>query len=113
MKLEGKKLIFFIILIFLFIRFCVIYEQKKKNNKGISKSIIFLRKLWDETIRFDTTYRNNEELESIEHCRDSDYKYFIHYVAGQNYTFNQFINRDNAVKSNFLIYNFINLAATY
>ena len=44
-------------------------------------------------------------MESIEHCRDSDYKYFIHYVAGQNYTFNQFINRDNAVSLNLLFRN--------
>ena len=59
-----------------------------------------LRKLWDETIRYDISSRSNtDDRESIEHCRDSDYKYFIHYVAGQNYTFNQFINRDNAVSN--------------
>ena len=59
-----------------------------------------LRKLWDETIRYDISSRSNtDDRESIENCRDSDYKYFIHYVTGQNYTFNQFINRDNAVSN--------------
>ena len=58
-----------------------------------------LRKLWDETIKYDISSRNTDEIESIEHCRDSDYKYFIHYVAGQNYSFSQFINRDNAVSN--------------
>lgn len=71
-----------------------------------------LRKLWDETIKYDISSRNTDERESIEHCRDSDYKYFIHYVAGQNYTFNQFINRDNAV-SNKKYINKKNIATTY
>ena len=56
-----------------------------------------LRNLWDETIKYDDSQRDTEEIDSIDHCRDSDYKYFIHYVTGQNYTFSQFINKDNAV----------------
>ena len=58
-----------------------------------------LRELWDETVVYNENARENkEERESIQHCRDSNYKYFIHYVSGQTYTFTQFINRDNAVR---------------
>lgn len=57
-----------------------------------------MRYLWDETVKYDSSLKTKEEKESIEHCRSSSYKYFIHYVEGLNYTFNQFINRDNAVR---------------
>ena len=57
-----------------------------------------IRNLWDETIKYDASQRPPEEVDSIEHCRNSDYKYFIHYVAGETYTFKQFINEDNAVR---------------
>ena len=88
-----KKKTFSFLIIFMFLLLINLSEENIVSN--IKKN---LRSLWDETIRYDTTYRDSNEKESIEHCKDSDYKYFIHYVVGQNYTFNQFINRDNAVR---------------
>ena len=88
-----KKKTFSFLILFMFLLLINLSEENIVSN--IKKN---LRSLWDETIRYDTTYRNSDEKESIEHCKDSDYKYFIHYVAGQNYTFNQFINKDNAVR---------------
>ena len=69
------------------------FQNFENQNKKFS-----LRHLWDETVYYDASQRSTEEKESIEHCRDSNYKYFIHYVGGLNYTFKQFINRDNAVR---------------
>ena len=59
-----------------------------------------LRKLWNEDID-EGLYRkiDSAEEESIKHCKNSDYKYFIYYVTGQNYTFDQYINYDNAVSN--------------
>ena len=52
----------------------------------------------ERTFSYDASQRPPEEVDSIEHCRNSDYKYFIHYVAGETYIFKQFINEDNAVR---------------
>lgn len=58
-----------------------------------------LRKLWEEEVKFDdSVIKDDEERESLEHCRDSNYKYFIHHVSGEIFTFSQFINKDNAVR---------------
>ena len=57
--------------------------------------------------------RSREERNSIEHCRRSAYKYFIHYVSGQNETFLQFINRDNAVRFILFIKLFILIGSSY
>ena len=57
--------------------------------------------------------RDREEKESIKHCRRSAYKYFIHYVSGQNETFLQFINRDNAVRFILFIKLFILIGSSY
>jgi hypothetical protein len=57
--------------------------------------------------------RRGEERKSIEHCRISAYKYFIHYVSGQNETFLQFINRDNAVRFILFIKLFVLIGSSY
>ncbi len=88
---QNKK--FYLLILFMFLLFVNLSKGNIISN--IKKN---LRSLWDETIKYDTSVRDSTEWESIEHCKDSDYKYFIHYVAGQNYTFNQFINKDNAVR---------------
>ena len=60
--------------------------------------------MWEEVVKCEEcSKRSREEKESIKHCRRSAYKYFIHYVSGQNETFSQFINRDNAVRFNYLL----------
>jgi hypothetical protein len=87
--------------LFLFIFLILIYSSKESVVSNLRTK---LRSLWDETIKVDTSRLDSSELESIEHCRHSDYKYFIFYVSGQNYTFNQFVNRDNAVRKSNLFY---------
>ena len=53
--------------------------------------------LWDEYIPYDTSSRSDSgDKSSIRNCQDTSYKYFIHYVAGHEVTFEKFINHDNA-----------------
>lgn len=48
-----------------------------------------LRNLWNEDVKYDDSNRDPEERKSINHCRNSDYKYFIIYVSGYNYDFGE------------------------
>lgn len=102
---QSQKFSSLIIFIFL----TLIYLSKENVVSNLRTK---LRSLWDETVRFDTSGRDSSELDSIEHCKRTDYKYKIFYATGQNYTFNQFINRDDAVrKSNlfYIIYSYLSL----
>jgi hypothetical protein len=56
-----------------------------------------LRKLWNEKVEYDSSRLTDEELDSLNHCINSDYKYFIFYTSGQTYEFKEFINEGNAV----------------
>ena len=104
---QNKKFSFLIL--FMFLLLINLSEENIVSN--IKKN---LRSLWDETIKYDVSQRESTERESIEHCKDSDYKYFIHYVAGENFTFNQFINQDNAVRYfNFYFLLFIETSYKY
>lgn len=94
--MTEKHIILFQLLIFLIIVNINIIKGKniKTNDSQNSK----LRHLWDETIKYDTTYRDDEEdKKSIELCNNSDYKYFIQYVTGHNITFDKDINKEYAV----------------
>lgn len=73
------------------INILIIFQIKVINGKNIKnlQEKSNLRFLWEENIEYDTTYRDSEELESIQHCKDSDYKYFIQYVTGHNVTFDK------------------------
>ena len=55
------------------------------------------RNLWEEKVKYNSTGRSDEEKESLEKCENSDYKYFIHFVAGNNVIFEKYVNKDNAV----------------
>ena len=59
-----------------------------------------LRKLWNERVEYDSSRLTNEELDSLNHCINSDYKYFIFYTTGQTYEFKEYINEGNAVSKN-------------
>lgn len=60
------------------------------------------RYLLDTKVTFDKSTRNNDEdLKSIENCENSDYKYFLEYITGHNFTFDKKI--DNEV-SFYIIY---------
>ena len=42
--------------------------------------------------------KDQDDRNSLKHCRRSAYRFFIHYIDGANYTFEQLINNDNAVR---------------
>ena len=67
--------------------------------------------MWDDTVHYDAHGRSDKG--SINHCRKSAYRFFIHYVDGSDYKFEQFINRDNAVRIKNYIINLISLVTTY
>ena len=67
--------------------------------------------MWDDTVHYDAHGRKDKS--SINHCRKSAYRFFIHYVNGADYEFEQFINRDNAVRIKNYIINIISLVTTY
>ena len=56
--------------------------------------------MWEEVVYFDETKRTDkDDRDSIEHCKNSNYKYFVHYTSGQinNFTLLDDLNFDNAV----------------
>ena len=81
------------------INILIIFQIKvitSQNIKNLPQKLN-LRVLLDENIEYDTTYRDNEELESIQHCKSSGYKYFIQYVTGHNVTFDKNYNTKDIV----------------
>ena len=73
--------------------FCNIVRSNPFNRYSKNK----LRKLWDETIRYESSEMNDEEKEAMEKCENTDYKYFIDLATGKTVTFEKVINIDNAV----------------
>ena len=73
-----------------------------------------LRRLWEEKVPFNYTKIEGEEKKSVEnYCKNSGYKYFIHFVTENNYEFkdmNTSINLGNAVSLEFY---YINLYKGY
>lgn len=94
--MKSKRLFYFILFISLLNTTKVEKAEKKNSNQNI-KSL--LRHLWNEDIDYDVSGRTNDEKESIKHCINSDYKYFISYITGQYYEFNEYINKGNAVRN--------------
>ena len=77
------------------------------NIFGIIKNIKFkflerynLRFLFDSNNNYDKSGRTDKnDIESIENCENSDYKYFYEYVTGHNVTFDKKIDTDRAVSN--------------
>ena len=100
MIFNRNKIFFYLIIIFTFL-----FNQTKENHvneyiyinlyfiliqeisKNINKQI---RQLWEETVEFDSDGMDNESEEgkSInDHCKKSNYKYFVNFLEGHNYYF--------------------------
>jgi hypothetical protein len=65
-----------------------------------------LRQIWEENVPFDKKNREKEEIDDIEdHCEHSSYKYYIFFVSGQTYNFQELsdINPYDAVRKYQLI----------
>ena len=92
MKLRKRKIVF--ILICLFNLFHALESDTESKNH--------LRKTWEEVVKYVYQYHDEDEKNSLERCEDSDYKYFIHFVTGNNEIFEKLINKDNAVSYIFI-----------
>jgi hypothetical protein len=87
--------IFQLLIFFIIANINIIKGKKIKTN---APQNFKPRRLWEETVKYDVTYRDDEEdKKSIELCNNSDYKYFIQYVTGHNTTFDKDINKEYAV----------------
>ena len=87
------KVKYIILLILLIIK---IQTVKPKSSNNIGKKLRFLL---DNTINYDSSLR--EDKESVENCKNIDYKYFINYVSGYDITFDKNISIDGAVRINY------------
>ena len=69
---------------------------------------VHLRRIWEEDVPFDNTRKDDEKNSIEKYCENSGYKYFSHFVSGNNYEFKNmktYINEGNAVS--FEIYYFM------
>ena len=75
----------------IFIILITILNLTHENNHNFTTKNLkeHLRNLWNEDVKYDDSNRDPEERKSINHCRNSDYKYFIIYVSGYNYDFGE------------------------
>lgn len=87
------KVKYIILLILLFIK---IQTVKPKSSNNIGKKLRFLL---DNTINYDSSLR--EDKESVENCKNIDYKYFINYVSGYDITFDKNISIEGGVRINY------------
>ena len=99
-KVFQLLLMYFLILMIFQIN---LINGKKLNSSHLKKNN--LRVLSDNSIDYDTSNRYDEDLESINQCKNSEYKYFIQYVTGHNVTFNKAIETKYAVSLLELLYN--------
>ena len=111
MKSEYIKIFSLLITIFYINIFEInnLRTLNKKKNDDIDKKNDYFRLLYD----YDTSNRNNnEDVESIENCEDSDGDYFSYLVSGQEFKFNKYVDsRDSVIK--IIIYNIIFIGSTY
>lgn len=83
-QLDKSYFMIFIILI------TILNLTHENKHNFITKNLKeHLRNLWNEDVKYDDSNRDPEERKSINHCRNSDYKYFIIYVSGYNYDFGE------------------------
>ena len=111
MKSEYIKIFSLLITIFYINIFEInnLRTLNKKKNDDIDNKNDYFRLLYD----YDTSNRNNnEDVESIENCEDSDGDYFSYLVSGQEFKFNKYVDsRDSVIK--IIIYNIIFIGSTY
>lgn len=77
------------LLIYFFAIFLLINCEVPSNKNS-------LRHLWEENWNYPNE-RPTEEDESLEHCKNSDYKYFSHVISGDKVTFSSSISSAYAV----------------
>ena len=100
-KMSIKKNIFsyaYIIITILLSSFFITNSSPIPKTQNSS-----LRKLWNERVEYDSSRLTNEELDSLNHCINSDYKYKIFYKAGEEYNYTETPDFYSAVSNIFII----------
>ena len=93
MKIKYIKILILLISFYLLNRFGIIKNIKLQFIERYN-----LRFLLDSNNNYDKSGRTDQnDLESIENCENSDYKYFFEYITGHNVTFDKKIDTDRAV----------------
>ena len=80
-----------ILLIFIFILNLNILKANLFSNMKNNTT----RMLWESKMEYHS--KDPKETLSLKHCAKSSYKYFSFITTGANVTFNNFVNKDNAV----------------
>ena len=94
----NKLLIIFLLFALLNINKLKIFFDSKKESYFNN-----LRNLWEEDMEYDAKKReSSEDVESLEVCASSNYKYFSFILSGAPVSFDHFVNEDNAVRHYFL-----------
>lgn len=103
MKLKDLEYIFKIFLLLICFGFISIFEMNIIDIKNIKINILEkynLRFLLGSTIDYDSSSRKNkDDLESIENCEKTDFKYFVEYITGHNITFDKYVDKERAVSN--------------
>ena len=93
MKIKYIKILILLISFYLLNRLGIIKNIKLQFIERYN-----LRFLLDSNNNYDKSGRTDQnDLESIENCENSDYKYFFEYITGHNVTFDKKIDTDRAV----------------
>ena len=84
--------------LFNFIIILVLSNSKKFFGKEEDSYMKILRNLWESDMEYYSYY--DEDIDSLEVCAKSSYKYFAYVMTGAPVTFEHSINMDNAVRIN-------------
>lgn len=104
MKEKYIKIILAILTSFFILSIFYLNIDKIKYQKNITFGKYNLRSLLGDDINYDTSTRTDkDDIESIENCQNTEYKYFIQYISGYNVTFDKDIDTDRSVRNKYII----------
>ncbi len=92
MKFRNLRII---LLLICFQSLCT-FEIIKKIKSNLLKNNFF-RSLIDIKTNYEKTRTDEDDLDSIDTCKNSDYKYYLQYITGYNVTFDKDIDIERAV----------------
>ena len=52
--------------------------------------------MWEEDVQYKERTGTDDDLDSIEHCVNSGYKYFIHFISGHPYNSSKLVEEKNS-----------------
>lgn len=103
MKCKDLVYIYKILLLLICFGYISIFEMNIIDIKNIKINFLEkynLRFLYDSKNDYDTSSRiDKDDINSIENCQNTDYKYFVEYISGHNVTFDKDIEKERAVSN--------------